>query len=197
MNNITRISHYIITPRVFIQGVLFLMILAVSCKNDPKEINALTGKNQILEDKARDVIIIRSVKGKVQLRLFAHEFIRNEGAKPPYIDLKNGVRAEVYDDSGRVSSVITAGYARGYELENNLLLRDSVLIVNKKGEQLLTDELIWNQQMSKFFTEKPVKIITATQITYGDGLEANQDFSWYQIKHLHGTVQMDKNEVPQ
>jgi len=197
MNNRVNISNYITTARVFIPGVLFLMVLMTACKNDPKEIDALTNKSQMHEDKAKDVVIIRSVRGKIQVRIFAHEFIRNEFAKPPYTDLKNGVRAEIYDDSGNINSVITAGYARGYEQENNLLLRDSVLIVNKKGEQLFTNELVWNQQIQRFFTEKPVKITTASQVTYGDGLEANQDFSWYQIKHLTGTVQMNKNEMPQ
>ncbi len=197
MNKKPSTYHFIITPRAFIPGVLFLMVWLASCKNDPKEIDALTNKTQMREDKAKDVVIIRSVRGKIQIRLFAHEFIRNEFANPPYTELKNGVRAEIYDDSGRVTSVVTAGYARGYEQENNVILRDNVLIVNTKGEQLSTNELIWNQQISKFFTEKPVKIVTNSEVTYGDGLEANQDFSWYQIKHLRGTMQVSKTEVPQ
>lgn len=197
MNKTASISSSFITSRVVIPGVLFLLILAGACKNDPKEINALIGKNQMREDRATDVTFIYSEKGKIKARIFAHDFIHNEFATPPYADFKNGMKAEFYNDSGTVASTLTAGYARYYEKEGNVLIRDSVVIVSKKGEQLNTEELIWNQKIAKFFTEKFVKITTPTQVTYGDGLEANQDFSQYQIKNLKGTVQVSKSEVPQ
>jgi LPS export ABC transporter protein LptC len=148
------------------------------------------------EDRAKDVTIIISQKGKIKVRLFAHDFIHNEIAKPPYTDMKNGVKAEIYNDSGKITSIITAKYARYYEQQGNILIRDSVRIVNYKGERLETEELIWNQSIAKIFTEKSVKIITPTQITIGDGLEANQEFTEYQIKNLRETMQVSKSEVP-
>jgi LPS export ABC transporter protein LptC len=191
------ISIHSTKARVFIPGVLFLLMTVSACKNDPKDINALIGKNQMREDRAKDVTFIYSTQGKVKARIFAHDFIHNEDATPPYADFKNGMKAEFYNDSGAVTSTLTAGYARYYEKEGNVLIRDSVVIVSKKGEQLNTEELIWNQKIAKFFTEKFVKITTPTQVTYGDGLEANQDFTEYQIKNLKGTVQVSKTEVPQ
>ena len=32
---------------------------------------------------------------------------------------------------------------------------------------------------------------------YGDGLEANEDFTWYRIKNPKGTVRVNKEEMPE
>ncbi|MEI8279841.1 MAG: LPS export ABC transporter periplasmic protein LptC [Bacteroidota bacterium] len=182
--------------RIAFPGILFVCFSLLSCKNDPKDINALVGKSTMREDRAEDVTLIYSEHGKVKARLFSKEFIHNEIAKPPYYDMKKGLKFEFYNDSLTVESTLTALYARYYELQGNVLIRDSVVVVNKKGEQLNTEELVWNEQLKKFYTEKFVRITTATQVMYGDGLEANQDFTWYEIKNPKGIVMVNKEEVP-
>ena len=180
----------------FIQGILFLLCFA-SCKNKTSEINDLLGKINFTEDKAEEVVIIFSENGKVKGRLFATEFIINEHAKPPYMDARKGLRIESYNDSTTLESTLTAKYARYYMRQGNILIRDSIVIVNKKGERLATEELVWNDKLKKFYTEKFVRINTPTQVMYGDGLEANQDFTWYQITNIKGLIQVNKSEMPQ
>jgi LPS export ABC transporter protein LptC len=182
--------------RTVIPGILFLCMTA-SCHNDPKDIKALTDKGTLQEERAHDVVIIYSQRGVAKVRMFGHLFIRNEAAKPPYIDIKQGLRVEFYNDSLKVTTVLTARNARYYEQQGNVDIRDSVIVVNNKGEKLNTEELIWNQGIRRYYTEKPVKITTATQILYGDGLDANEDFTWYQIKNLKGAVKVNKSEMPQ
>jgi LPS export ABC transporter protein LptC len=179
--------------RMLFPGVLFLM---AACNNDPEQIKALTSIRSRQEDKAEGVTVIYSKEGKIRMRLFADEFVRNANARPPYIDLNSHLKAEFYNDSGEVESVLTADSSRYYETEGNILVWDSVQIVRKKGEQLNTDELIWNNSIEKFFTEKPVRITTPNEVLYGNGMEANRDFTWYQILKPTGTVAVNKGEMP-
>jgi LPS export ABC transporter protein LptC len=176
-------------------GILLVWIGA--CKNDPGQIRALTGKAYIQEDRATNVTVIYSQEGKVTMRLFAKDFIRNEHAKRPYIDMNNGLKVEFYNDSGVVSNTLTADSSRYYDVQGDIIVWDSVQIVSNKGEKLNTDELIWNEKMQKFFTEKPVRITTPNQILYGDGMEANRDFTWYRITYPKGSVRVNKGEMPQ
>lgn len=185
-----------ITRTVALPGILFL-VLFVACKNDPKEIDALVTKGAQQEDKAEEVTILYSDNGHMKMRLFAKEFVKNDVAKPPYTDMRKGIRVEFYDDSMNVESTLTARYARYYEKQGNILIRDSIVIVNKKGEKLNTEELVWNQSAKKLFTEKFVKITTASQVMYGDGLEANEDFTWYRILNPKGIVSVNKSEMPE
>jgi LPS export ABC transporter protein LptC len=198
MNNSRSVKAFNNITRSLFPGVLFILFILPACKNDPNTIRALTQKGLGQEDKAQDVTIIISEHGKVKVKLFSHTFIRNEVAKPPYTDMKDGVKAEVYNDSGMIENTITARYARYYEQQGNILVRDSVVIINKKGEKLNTEELVWNQSIKKIYTEKFVKITTPKQILYGDGLEANDDFSTYQIKNFKGSIQVGgKDELSQ
>ncbi|MES2702556.1 MAG: LPS export ABC transporter periplasmic protein LptC [Bacteroidota bacterium] len=180
--------------RIVFPGILFVSVHA--CKNDPAEIRALTSKTFIQEDRATDVTAIYSQDGKVSMRLFAHDFVRNEHAKRPYIDMNRGLRVEFYNDSGEVANVLTADSSRYYEAQGDIIVWDSVQIVSKKGEKLNTEELIWNEKMQKFFTEKAVKITTPNDILYGDGMEANRDFTWYKITYPKGMVKVNKAELP-
>ncbi len=186
------------------RGIARVLILAVllfvihSCKNDPNEIRALTGAAHTTEDHAVDVTVIYSKTGKINMRIFAHDFVRNEGTRRPYIDMNTHLKVEFYNDSsGLVEDVLTADSSRYYEAQGDMIIWDSVQIITKKGEKLNTDELIWNASAQKFFTEKPVRITTPTEVIYGNGMEANSDFSWYQITNPKGTVQVNKGEVPQ
>lgn len=167
------------------------------CKNNTKDIYAILNNNNPQLDRATGVTIIYSKRGNVEARLFANEFIRNETAKPPYIDMNKGIRVEFYNDSTKLTSTLTAEYARYYEQQGNILIRKNVVIINKKGDVLKTQELVWNQKINKFFTEKAVEIITPQQTLYGDGMEANRDFSLYDIKNLHGKMAVPKSQMPE
>jgi len=168
-----------------------------ACTNKKADIDALTSKASVQEDRATGVTIIYSKGGSVESRLFAKTFIRNEVAKPPYVDLKDGLKAEFYGDSLHLTNTLTAGTGRWYESEGNIILRDSVKVINDKGEMLNTDELVWNEKLKEFYTDKPVKITTATQIISGIGMESNQDFSWYRIKNITGAVAVEKSSLPE
>lgn len=189
-------KHITKLTRTILPGIL-LSVIFIGCKNDPKEINALVTKGAQQEDKAEDVTILYSDNGHVKMKLFAKEFVKNDVAKPPYTDMRKGLKVEFFNDSMQVESTLDAKYARYYEKQGNILIRDSIVIVNKKGEKLNTEELVWNQSAKKLFTEKFVKITTPTQVMYGDGLEANEDFTWYRILNPKGIVAVDKKEIPE
>ncbi len=194
MNNRIGIQYFKYT-RIYL-GIFFLF-LASSCRNDPKVINSMVNKTMLQEDKAYDVTFYISEHGRTKVSIYTKEFVRNDVAKPPFTDMKKFIKVDFFNDSMVVENTLTAKYARYYEKQGNILLRDSIIVKNKKGETLKTEELVWNQNIEKYFTEKPVAIHTPTQILYGNGLEANQDFSWYEIKHPTGIVQVNKEELPQ
>jgi len=39
-----------------------------------------------------------------------------------------------------------------------------------------------------------VKITTADEVIYGDGLESNQDFTKYKIKNIKGTIHLKEED---
>lgn len=200
MNNffLKRKTHHI--ARILVSGILFCACyLLHSCKNSSVEIDNFVGSNKMNQaDKATDVTLYYSDKAKVKAIIHAKEFIRNESASTPYTDIKNGLKVEFLNDSQGVESTLTAKSARIYENEGNVIVRENVCVVNKKGERLNTEELIWNQKIGKFYTDKKVTITTPpNQVMYGNSLEANSDFSWYKINNLKGNISVENKDIPQ
>jgi LPS export ABC transporter protein LptC len=173
--------------------VLFL----VSCGNNINKVNTLTDKSMMDTEQADSVTIFYSNNGFTKAKLSSKKFKHILTAKPPYIEMSEGVQVTFYNEQHLISSTLTAKRGRYYEANQNVLVRDSVRIINIKNEELQTEELIWNEQLQQFFTEKAVVIKTPTQILYGTGMEANQDFSSYTILHPKGIIQItDKAMIP-
>lgn len=147
-------------------------------------------------ERAEEVTILYSKEGFVKARLTTKTFNHIQNTTVPYIEMKNGLKMEFFDDSLKNQSTLTAKYGKYFEQNGNVLVRDSVVIFNNKKEQLNTEELIWNEKIQKFYTEKFVKITTPTQIIYGDGLESNQNFSEYKIINIKGIIGVNKSSIP-
>ena len=184
-------------PRYAVGLCAALALMLAACSNKRADIQLALSNADAREDKAEDVTIIYSKMGHVQARLYSKHFLRNESAKPPYVDMKGGLKVEFFDDSLHIKNTVTARNGRWYEAQNNVVLRDSVQVVNDKGERLNTQELVWNEQLRRFYSDKVVHITTPTQIITSQGLEANEDFSWYEMKQVIGSVLVDKSKMPE
>jgi LPS export ABC transporter protein LptC len=172
-----------------------LLIFLAGCKND---LSKLPGADvqDIENDRAEDVKFIFSKNGKTEAVLYGKYFVKNDHAKPPYVDIKKDLKVDFYNDSLKIKSTLTANFGRLYPQTNNIIVRDSVVVVNDKGQKLETEELIWNQNIERFYTDKFVRITMDNQITYGEGLIANKDFTWFKIKKQRGTIPVDKKALP-
>jgi LPS export ABC transporter protein LptC len=173
-----------------------ILLLHASCKNDLKKIHQTIDRSMLNTERADSVTIIYSKEGITKAQLFAKTFNHVQDAKPPYIEMKNGIKVLFYNDSMNLQSTLLAKYGRYFEQSGNVLVRDSVVVYNIKKEQLNTEELIWNEKLQKFYTDKFVKITTPTQIIYGNGLESNQNFSDYTILKMKGIIGVNKSSLP-
>ena len=176
--------------------ILGFGILGQGCKNDMKKIKTTLNRSMLNTERADEVQIIYSKEGHTKAQLFTKTFNHIQNTIPTYIEMKNGLKVEFYDDSLKVLSTLTSKYGKMFEDTGNVLVRDSVVVTNAKNEQLNTEELVWNEKLQKFYTEKFVKISTPTQVIYGDGLESNQTFTQYKITNVKGIIGVNKNTLP-
>lgn len=161
-----------------------------------KKITETVNKNMINNERGEEVTILYSNQGITKARLQTKTFDHQQAREPFYFEMKNGLKVEFYDDSLNTQSTLTAKYGKYFEKEGNMMVKDSVVVLNKRKEQLETEELMWNEKLQKFRSDKFVKITTPTQIIYGDGLESNQNFSEYKIINVKGIIGIKKENLP-
>ncbi len=155
-------------------------------------VNLLTAPDKTPLLVEQNANIIYNDSGKIKLKLVA-PVIESYGGAEPYDLFTKGVNVDFYDDSMHVNSHVSANYGvmRNNKMNQQFMEADNnVIVVNKKGEQLNTEQLFWDQAKHSIYTGKPVQIKTATQILYGDGLQSNEDFTDYKITNIKGTVML-------
>ena len=69
-----------------------------------------------------------------------------------------------------------------------------MVTIDVDGDQLSSEHIIWTSKTQKISSDDFVKITTADEIIYGDGFEANQDFTDYKISHIKGVISIDEDQ---
>jgi len=172
--------------------ILIASLGAVSCENNMKTVDLITAEDNtpLLVENNATIFYTDSARSKLKLTA---PVIESYGGKDPYDLFRKGMKVDFYDDSMHVSSHVTADSAIMHNNKNNKLMEAdrNVIVVNKKGERLNTEQLYWDETKHIIYTNKAVTITTATEILDGDGLQSNEDFTDYKITSLHGTVMLN------
>ncbi|ANE51988.1 LPS export ABC transporter periplasmic protein LptC [Flavisolibacter tropicus] len=170
------------------QAAIFCSCLFIlGCENDEKAINALTDK-AVMVEKAKDIDVLFSQSGQLRARMKSPLMLRYQ-EDTLRTEFPNSLHVDFYDSTRHVESWLDARFGIYYESLNRVLLRDSVKVVNVKGDTLTTPELWWDQNARSFYTDSTVRITTKDKrINGGKGLVADQDLSAYTIRQPTGTV---------
>lgn len=167
------------------------MLLAIgilcSCENDVKEVASLTKKKKP-NSKGKNVSLIYSEKANVKITVSAPVMEEYGLEKDKYIEMREGIKVQFYDTLLNITSTLTSKYAIHRVGERIMEAKNDVVVVNDKGEKLNTEHLIWNEDSSKIYSDKFVKITTEDEILMGEGMEANQDFSKWKIHKIKGII---------
>ena len=186
-------NHTFFITAAFFTGCFFLF----SCENSLEDINKINSRRIGVEE-AKGVKILYSIGDKTNAEITAPLMLRHQEAVP-YIEFTKTIHADFFDDSLHITSTMDAHYAKYLESESKVFLKDSVVIINKKGDTLNCTELYWDRKRvgDEFYTDKPVRIRTPTHKLTGDGLDAPQDFHDWHLINGKGTVRVSSGEFPQ
>ncbi len=172
---------------------LFTILFFTSCENDIAIVNTITSEaeKKLPLESSKNVEFIYSDSAFVRARLKAPLINRYAGIKP-YLELPTGMNIVFFQEDKKEQTNLTANYGIGYDNGSGVMekmeAKGNVIVINEKGEKLNTEHLIWNTFTKKIYTDAFVKITTKDQVIWGDGMEADQDFSEYQIKNVQGEI---------
>lgn len=171
---------------------IFLTFSLLSCD---KKIDKIPS-SEILALPSITVKNFRSVysdSGKVQLVLrstLMEEFKKND---EPYMEFREGILVTYFEGNKDSIGFVSAKYARFNEKNKLWELKDSVVVVNETNDKLETEQLFWDQEKDRIFTEKSVKITNEDQTVLGSGFESDSKLTTRMIKNVTATIYL-KNE---
>lgn len=177
-------------------SITFIILLLASCGNSDKEVNEYNSKSLGVEE-ITNADINYTLGGNSKAKLRSPLMLRVQDANP-YVEFPKKLHVDFFSETGTVDSRLDALYGKYLEMESKVFLKDSVKVINIKGDTLYCDELWWDRSRkgNEFYTELPVRIRTKTQIINGVGMEASQDFKGYVIKKVTGIITVANSQFP-
>lgn len=182
---------YIIIPAM--AGIIMFM---GACKNDIKEVQLFLNDSTSLPDsEGKNVEFYYTDSAKTKLKVIAPELRQFSNREIPYIEFPKGIEVYQYDDSLNIISTIKSNYA--IYMQNDELWRaeKNVQATNIDGDVLNTELLFWDTRAKKIYTDYRVKILTADGEIFGKGLDANQDFTNWEIRESTGTYYFEEDDI--
>ncbi len=182
--------------RTRILSLLLLIMIAgiTGCENDLEKVKLYSKGDKIPQESAKSIKILYSDSARVKVEITAPVLNRFE-SENPYIEMPKGLRTIFYNEKMEVNSRLDAKYGIRYEKEQRMEARKNVVVINEKGDKLETEHLIWDERTEKLLSDEFVKITTKDEIIFGNGFEANQDFSKYKIFNIKGTISLNNEHA--
>lgn len=175
-----------VIPMLLAFGILY------SCENDMQEVAELT-KEQLPVSTGKNVKLLYSENANIMVEVTA-PLLEDYVGEKNFKEMREGIKTVFYDSLMNETSVLTSNYAIQYPEKRMMVVKDDVVIVNDKGEQLNTEHLTWLQDSAIIYSEEFVKITTNDEILMGKGFEASQDFSKWKIHEITGIINIDEEK---
>jgi len=187
----------------FSLGILAFVFLllggSTSCSNEKlygtkKDASKLD--SVVTKEFAEKVTIEYTDSGFLRARVFSPLLTAVKRSENPYLEMVKGLKVDFYDLNGKIQSYLTADYGISYPDDKKIVVQNNVEILNVKGERLNTEELHWQQDSGKIYTDRFVRITTKDQIITGTGLVSDQAFSDWEILNVSGTLNVPHDQIP-
>ncbi len=177
-----------------IKSIALILIgtMLFSCENDMEVVKSLKIDQNTPYESSYNVDMDYYDSGKLVMQMQSPEILRfiNEDET---MEMPQGITMIFYDSLGKVKSKLTANYAINYVKKKIMKARNHVVATNSLGKKLLTEELIWNQNTHKIYTDKQVKVVSKDKVIFGDGLTSDESFTKWAITHPTGDIILNES----
>ncbi len=181
-------NHFIIFKNI---AILFGVAMFFSCQTtDLETIDSLTRQDESPIESATDVQLVYSSHATIRMIMEAPQMDRYNHEES-LLELPQGIEVVFYDSLGNITSTLSARYAIHYVEQQIIEAENDVVVVNENNEKLNTERLIWDRKKGIIYSENFVKITTGDEVLYGEGMEADERFSQWEIINPRGTFSVE------
>lgn len=135
-----------------------------------------------------------SDSGITRYRLEAEIWLMYDDADEPFWHFPKGLMLEQFDDSMSVQATIRTDTAHYFSRLKLWKLDGNVRMRNIAGDKFLTEQLFWNQNTHKVYSDSFVHIERGKRILEGYGFISNENITSYTIRHPSGIIPTDEFE---
>lgn len=174
------------------------MFLFVSCGNTTEEINKMVIKDDGPMEVSEGVTMLFSDQGLAKMKLespLMHRYELEEG-KEMKMECPIGMKVTFYDSLGQEESQLTSKYGVLFSKKEYIVVQDSVVFINNKGEKLNTDLLHVDFKKDSVYTHQKVTVSSPKGTISGMGMHSNGNFTNYKVHNINnGEIEIEDEEL--
>lgn len=173
---------------------IVILFLSVACSRKKPQVS-----NEIVGDDAPTLLVeemttLVSDSGVTRYRISTKTWLVFEQADSSYWDFPDGLHLESFDPQMNTEAKIDCRRAKYFEKRKLWQLDDSVRAMNYEGNHFATQQLFWDQNTERIYSDSLITIEQADRIIIGEGFESNQSMTRYTIRKTRGIIPVDTSE---
>jgi LPS export ABC transporter protein LptC len=175
----------------YFKSLIILILFGFGCKTNPEDLKQFGFEDEKYSDiSVLDFETTYSSNAQVKLKISSPEVVKIDQKDESYFEFKKGILITFYNPDLSIETSLTAQYAIYYDKRNIGKATTNVVITNKKGSVLRTDELYLDETNQIIYTQKPVTIIDpdGSEIKGNGGFQSNMSFTVYQFTDVSGKI---------
>lgn len=181
-------KYFFIPVMIIMAGIFF------SCENDLEKVKLIAEDPTSPNETSEVLHVIYTDSGYAQVELFAG--IAETYTSPKAITkFKDGLKVNFFDDHGQITSVLTSLYGEVDDETGDIIVRDSVELLNViEKKKLETEVLYWNKKGDSIYTDKAMVITYPDMILYGKGGWTTHKFDTAQFYKPTAKIFVNENK---
>lgn len=139
-----------------------------------------------------DVTTLISDSGYTRYKVVTPLWLMFEDAEDPFWRFPQGIALEQYDHMLQPESNVECDSAVYYSRKRLWRLDGNVIMVNTERDSFLTNQLFWDQNTRKIYSDSFIHIVSAERVIEGYGFESDQGMRAYQVKKPTAILPADR-----
>lgn len=170
-------------------------ILLFSCKSKSKV--AEESLDAIMTEESENLTIVMSENGRKSYHFKTPLLEGYMLGRDPYREFRKGISITTYQDDSltTVNAVLVANYAIYYENRKLWEAKGDVVVTKHDGTRLYTQQLFWNSQTKRIYSNVDTKLVTDTDELIGEGFESDEDMNEPRFRRWKGKMQVDTEQL--
>lgn len=178
----TRLIMRLLLAAIVVAGIVFWIVRAEKPEPERFVPNASDG-NTTPTMATTDVSTLISDSGYTKYHVTAAVWQMFEDAEEPFWRFPDGLELEQYDTEMRPQSSVVCDSAVYFSRKRLWRLDGNVVMVNTQADSFLTQQLFWDQQSRKIYSDSFIHIVRTDRTIEGYGFESEQNMLSYTVNH--------------
>ena len=120
-----------------------------------------------------------------------------ENADEPFWKFPSGLHLEQYDEAMQPAANVRCDSAVYLSRKRIWQLDGHVVMINVEQDSFLTQQLFWDQNNQKVYSDSFIHIVRADRIIEGYGFESNQNMTEYTVRRPTGIIPVNRPQPAQ